>query len=42
VAVGLNFMLALGLDYDQFGNTIVKQAPPKVEISQQPIVETPA
>jgi hypothetical protein len=32
VSVGLDFMLALGLDYDQFGHTIVKPVPQKIEI----------
>ena len=27
VAVGLDFMLALGLDYDQFGQTMIKPIP---------------
>jgi hypothetical protein len=38
VSVGLDFMLALGLDYDQFGHTIVKPVPQKIE---HPIIETP-
>lgn len=32
IAVGLDFMLALGLDYDQFGHTMARQQP------QQPVV----